>query len=105
MPTKHKRIAVVADPDLSAALSAASADFPGRSAAATLRELALIGAEALKSSRTETQLDRIRAIPGVAPARASMSDYLKNRDALDPVDPEDPNALSRVLEEQREESL
>lgn len=105
MPSKPERIVVPVDAELSAALSAASASFPPQDAAATLRELALIGAETLRRRSGETGLDRIRSIPGVRPARRNMSEYLRTREPIGPVDPEDPCPLSRALGEQRQERL
>jgi hypothetical protein len=48
MPTRHRRIALVADPELEAALDAARAAFPGEPEAGVVRKLALKGAEQLE---------------------------------------------------------
>ena len=50
MPTRHRRIAVVEDPELTIAPSRVSESFPGRSSAALLRQLAILGARGRRSA-------------------------------------------------------
>jgi len=106
MPTKHRRIAVVVDPELSEALEVASLRFPGRSSASLVRKLAMLGADAVeRSAEPKSKLERLLARPGVRPPRGDLREYLQSRPPLAAIDPDDPNGLSRALDEQREERL
>lgn len=58
MPTRYRRVGVVLDPELSDALTLATARLSARTQAARLRELALIGARSLHG--TEAELDQAR---------------------------------------------
>lgn len=105
MPTKLRRIAVTEDPELAAALRRASAEFPGLSAAALVKELALRGANALPVDGAAERMERLMARTGARPARGNLREYLRNRPPLKPVDPDDPYALSRTLQEQRRDKI
>lgn len=64
MPTKHERIAVTKDPELSAALQQiAGVVEPGTKTATLVRDLAIRGAEALLAERRDRQgaVDRLIA--------------------------------------------
>ncbi len=64
MPTKHERIAVTKDPELSAALQrVAGLVGPGTKTATLVRDLAVRGAEALLAERRDWQgsVDRLIA--------------------------------------------
>lgn len=102
MPTKLRRIAVTEDPELAQALSRASRELPGLSDAALVKELALRGARALPVKGTDERIARIIAKTGARPARGNLRQYLRDN-PLGPANPNDPNPLSRALEEQREE--
>ena len=106
MPTKHRRIAVVADPELTNALSRASESFPGRSSAALLRQLAMLGAETLeKPERSPTKLERLLARPGVRPAGGNLREFLDKHGDRSVPEGADPHRGTKALEEQREERL
>jgi hypothetical protein len=106
MPTKLRRIAVTEDPELAEALRRASAELPGLSSAALVKELALRGARTLdQPERPPTRLERLLARPGVRPARGNLRDYLANRPDLKAYDPDDPYPGTRALEEQREDKI
>lgn len=101
MATAHRRIGVVRDPELAAALEASRAALDPadtRSEAGQVRRLALLGAQALREREPEPEvseaLRRIRAIPGVQPATKNLSDlpWL----GTEPVDEE--RTMSRALE-------
>ncbi|MGI9081016.1 MAG: hypothetical protein ACR2FZ_01880 [Thermoleophilaceae bacterium] len=75
MPTLHRRIAVTCDPELDAALRRADRLLPRsprRSAAATLRALALEGARALVARDDDAR--RAAAKLGAPPARRTLAD-------------------------------
>jgi len=106
MPTKHRRIAVVVDPELSERLTEAAPAFPGRSSAALLRELAMLGAESLSASdRPSAKLERLLARPGVRPARGDLKEFLAKRPDRSVPEGADPHRGTKALEEQREERL
>lgn len=106
MPTKHRRIAVVVDPDLSERLAEAASAFPGRSSAGLLRELAMLGAESLnRSDRPSTKLERLLARPGVRPARGDLKEFLSKRSDWSVPAGADPHRGTKALDEQREERL
>lgn len=106
MPTKYRRVAVIQDEQLEAAMKRASARISARSDASLLRELALIGARVLnESSDISPGLQKILAMPGVRPARGSIRDFLRDNPPVKRPEGSDPHALSKALEEQREERL
>ncbi|HZO95843.1 MAG TPA: hypothetical protein VFB42_00575 [Gaiellaceae bacterium] len=63
MPTRPRRIAVRYDPELAGALDRVRRRFPGRPAAAIVRELALEGAARLaeEEARREAAIERLIA--------------------------------------------
>ena len=70
MPTRHARIAVVADPELNAALDRAAVALGTKHSRATLlRELALVGAASLPDDDTVRLRARLAERHGVRPAR------------------------------------
>ncbi|HTU15143.1 MAG TPA: hypothetical protein VMF31_08090 [Solirubrobacterales bacterium] len=106
MPTKHRRIAVVVDSHLSEVLDRAAVEYPDRSAAGLLRELAIIGAESLTQSvGRESNVQQLLAIPGVRPSRGDLSEFLARRDDRSVSDDTDPYRGTKALNEQREENL
>jgi hypothetical protein len=60
MPTRHRRINVVRDPQLADALRRAAPALRGRTEAARLRELALIGERSLSRMAGADELARAR---------------------------------------------
>lgn len=105
MPTKHRRIAVTEDPELAEALRHASSELPGLSSAALVKELAIRGARTLPVDAGEEKMARIIARTGAAPARGNLQEYLRTREKPAPINPDDPNALSRILDDQRQDRI
>jgi hypothetical protein len=103
MPTKHRRIAVTEDPELAETLRRASAELPGLSSAALVRELAMRGSKTLPIDPGEERIARMIERTGARPARGDIREYLASRGTPQPIDSDDPHALTKVLEEQREE--
>ncbi len=104
MPTNYRRIAVTEDPELAEALRNASGELPGLSGAALVRELALRGARTLPVKAADQRVGRIIAQTGARPARGNLQEYLRNNRPVK-LDLDDPNALSRALDEQREDKI
>jgi hypothetical protein len=105
MPTKHRRIALTADPELEAAISAARRELGDAPDSRLVRDLALRGARGLQPD----PLARIRAefeAEGVEWPEESMGEYLR-RTGLPSgeVDPDDPYRMTRILEEVREDRV
>jgi len=107
MPTKHRRLALVRDPEVDAALQRArSALHSDKPDAALARELLLAGAEVLAPEpEDEFIANLVRKFPGVRPARMTMAEALRRRGPLPPFDPEDPYPGTRALQEQREDTI
>ena len=105
MPTKLRRIAVTEDTELAEALRKASRVLPGLSSAALVKELAMRGSRSLPVDGPSERMERLIARTGARPARGDIREYLRNRPLIGPVDPEDPYALSRALQEQREDKI
>jgi len=106
MPTKHRRIAVVEDPELKEALTRASERFPGSSSAGLVRKLAILGAETLTKPETPpTKLERLLARPGVKPARGNLKEFLDRHGDRSVPEGVDPYRGTKALEEQRRERL
>ncbi|MBN8867180.1 MAG: hypothetical protein J0H98_06475 [Solirubrobacterales bacterium] len=103
MPTKHQRIAVVVDPELSDALAAAAERLPHRSRASLLRELAMEGALQLQR-REPSPIDALLAVPDVRAAKSDIREFIRHNPPA-PASPESPHGLSEALEEQREDRL
>lgn len=75
MPTRHRRIGVTLDPELSEALALARGRLNSRSDAALIRELALLGAQALSPDQAQAQLWQARRVldqRGATPQRADL---------------------------------
>lgn len=105
MPTKHRRIAVTADPELEAAIAAARQEFGDAPESRLVRDLAIRGARGLEPDR----MARIRAefeAEGVEWPKESMGEYLRRAGApVGEVDPDDPYRVTRILEELREDRV
>lgn len=98
---------MVEDPELEAALDRAAGEVPHRSRASLVRELAIIGAERVAGVRTESALEFLLAIPGARAPKSGaggIHEFLAEHPPV-PYSPDDPDGLSRALEEQREERL
>jgi hypothetical protein len=101
MPTKHPRIAVVRDPQLDAALERAAQVLGDKhSTAALLRELALLGAQSLPSSKWVQTMERMRAL-GLQPAQLPPGDVVARMASMGPVDPDNPTPATDALEYMR----
>jgi len=104
MPTKHRRIAITTDPELTAAIAAARHEFGDLPDSRLVRELALRGARDLAPD------DTVRAIAefereGVEWPKVSMAEALAAAGPLPPFDPDDPYPGTRALEEVREDRV
>lgn len=105
MPTKHRRIALTADPELEAAIAAARRELGDAPESKLVRELAIRGARDLEPD----PLVELRAkweAEGVEWPEESMGEYLR-RTGLPrgEVDPDDPYRMTRILEELREDRV
>lgn len=105
MPTKHRRIALTADPELESAIAAARAELGEMPESRLVRELALRGSRDLKPDDTERALSELKKI-AVSWPEESMGAYLR-RVGLPSgeVDPDDPYPMTRILEEIREDRI
>jgi hypothetical protein len=103
MTSKHRRIALTADPELEAAIAAARRELGDAPESRLVRELALRGARDLAPDDTAKALAELRRV-AVSWPEESMGEYLR-RTELPPgrVDPEDPYRATRILEEVRED--
>jgi hypothetical protein len=101
--TKHRRIALIADPELEAAVAAARRELGDAPESRLVRELALRGARDLKPDDTAQALAELRRA-AVSWPDESMGEYLR-RTGIPPeqVDPDDPYRATRILEEVRED--
>lgn len=103
MPTKHRRIALTADPELEAAIAAARRELGDAPESRLVRELALRGARDLEPD-TMAGLKAKWEAEGVEWPEESMGEYLRRRGLpLGEVDPDDPYRATRILEELRED--
>lgn len=106
MPSRHPRIAVVADPALEAALDRAAAVFGRqRKRASLLRQLALAGATTLSDGEDARAAARLVERLGVGPPRASLSDLVGRVAEMGPPNPADRRPGQRALEEQRSDRV
>ncbi len=104
MATVHRRIAVVRDPELDAALRRTAALLGEDKPAATLvRELALRGAEAIANNPRAEAMRQLVAERGGRSADGSLADFLDEREPQGEADPE--RRASRLLDELRSERL
>ncbi len=105
MTTKHRRIALTADPELEAAIAAARRELGDMPESRLVRELALRGAHDLEPDREA----RVRAefeVEGVGWPEESMGDYLRRVGLpAGKVDPDDPYRATRILNELREDTV
>jgi hypothetical protein len=103
MATKHRRIALSADPELEAAIAAARRELGDLPESRLVRELALRGSRDLAPDDTARALTDLKRV-AVGWPEESMGAYLR-RAGLPPgeVDPDDPYRATRILEEVRED--
>lgn len=103
MPTKHRRIALTADPALEAAIAAARRELGDAPESKLVRELAIRGARDLEPE-TLAGLRAKWEAEGVEWPEESMGEYLR-RTGLPhgKVDPDDPYRATRILQELRED--
>jgi len=99
MTTKHRRIAVVRDPDLDAALRRAAALLGDRPAATLVRELALRGADAIAAAPGAEVVRRLVTERGARPAEGPLLEFLVERGAWGELDSS--RRASELLEELR----
>src|SRR3954452_12344489 len=102
MPTKHRRIALTTDPELTAAIAAARRELGDMPESRLVRELALRGARELRpddTARVIAELER----EGIEWPKESMAEALDRLGPFGPVDPDDPYRGTRALEEIRED--
>lgn len=102
MPTKHRRIALTADPELEVAIAAARQELGDLPESRLVRELALRGARDLEPDPLSELRVKWEA-EGVEWPEESMGEYLKRRGPIGEVDPEDPYRATRILQELRED--
>lgn len=104
MASKHRRIALTADPELRAAIAAARRELGDLPESRLVRELALRGSRDLEPDRAA----RIRAefeAEGVEWPQQSMAEALAELPPLGPIDPDDPYRITRILNELREDTV
>jgi hypothetical protein len=104
MPTKHRRIALTADPELELAIAAARKELGDLPESRLVRELAIRGSRELDPD----PLAGLRAkweAEGVEWPAQSMSEALAELPPLGPVDPDDPYRMTRILNEVREDTV
>jgi hypothetical protein len=102
MPTKHRRIALTADPELEVAIAAARKEMGDLPESRLVRELALRGALDLEPDPLAELRVRWEA-EGVKWPEESMGEYLERRGPIGEVDPKDPYRATRILRELRED--
>lgn len=102
MPTKHRRIAITTDPELVSAIAAARRELGDLPESRLIRELALRGARELRPDNTAKAIAEFER-EGVEWPKLSMAEALEAAGPLPPVDPDDPYAGTRALEEVRED--
>ncbi len=103
MATKHRRIALTADPELEVAIAAARRELGDIPESRLVRELALRGSRDLEPDDAAQALAELKRV-AVSWPEESMGEYLR-RSGLAPgqVDPDDPYRATRILEEVRED--
>jgi hypothetical protein len=105
MATKHRRIALTADPELEAAIAAARRELGDAPESRLVRELALRGARDLTPDNTEQALAELKRI-AVSWPEESMGEYLRRVGLpAGEIDPDDPYPGTRALEEVREDRV
>jgi hypothetical protein len=105
MATKHRRIALTADPELESAIAAARHQLGDAPESRLVRELALRGARELEPD----PMARIKAefeMEGIEWPEESMGEYLRRVGPVHgEVDPDDPYRMTHILEEVREDTV
>ena len=99
MATTHRRIAVVRDPALDAALRRAAALLGDKPAATLVRELALRGADAMTAAPGAEVVRRLVTERGARPAEGSLLEFLDGRGPCGELDTS--RRASGLLEELR----
>lgn len=102
MPTKHRRIALTTDPELTAAIAAARRELGDMPESRLVRELALRGARELGPDDTAKAIAEFER-EGIEWPKVSMAEALEADGPLPPFDPDDPYPGTRALEEVRED--
>lgn len=102
MPTKHRRIALTTDPELTAAIAAARRELGDMPESRLVRELALRGARELDPDDTTRAIAEFER-EGIKWPKVSMAEALEAVGPLPPFDPDDPYPGTRALEEVRED--
>lgn len=74
MPTKHRRIPVTNDPELSDALERVRSRFPGTSTAKVVHDLAVKGAEAIEREQ-RADAEAIERLAEVSIGRRDLIDW------------------------------
>lgn len=104
MGTKHRRIALTADPALEAAIAAARRELGDLPESRLVRELALRGSRDLEPDRAALVRAEFEA-EGVKWPEKSMAEMLAELPPLEPLDPDDPYRATRILNELREDAV
>jgi hypothetical protein len=103
MATKHRRIALTADPELEAAIAAARRELGDAPESRLVRDLALRGARDLTPDDTALALGELKRVAASWPEE-SMGEYIRRGGIpAGRVDPDDPYRATRILEEVRED--
>jgi hypothetical protein len=107
MPTKHRRLGLVRDPEVDAALARVRERVGNDKPDATLaRELILAGADVLAPEPEDPFIAKlVRDFPGIRPPKYTPEEALERRGPLPPMDPDDPYAGTRALQELREDTI
>jgi len=105
MPSIHPRIGVTRDPELDRALRDAREALGDKPDATLVRELALRGVATLERRDEQSVMQHLVATYGVIPPRGSRADFDAHIEELlkQPVD--HTRALSRALQELREDTV
>lgn len=104
MATRHRRIALTADPELEAAIASARRELGDMPESKLVRELALRGSKDIPLDDTARAIAELKAT-GIEWPKESMAEVLDRLPPLEPVDPDDPHAGTRILEELREDRV
>jgi hypothetical protein len=92
------------DPELESAIVAARRELGEMPESRLVRELALRGSKDIPLDDTARAIADLKAA-GVEWPKESMAEVLDRLPPLGPVDPDDPYAMSRTLEELREDRV
>jgi hypothetical protein len=104
MATKHRRIALSADPELEAAIAAARRELGEMPESRLVRELALRGSRDLAPDPIALAKAKFEA-EGVEWPEESLGALLRRMPPLGPPDPNDPYRGTRILDEVREDTV